>query len=347
MYILKGRRGKAIRRKAVAELAGVSEATVSRVLNGVGPIKEATRQRVLEAARQLNYVPSALARQFARSKSGNLGVVLPLLPKVNVFSTYYFSEILSGIGYTAKQCGYDLLLLFREPDEPREYSRLFQTQKVDVCIILGAQDVPEERAAIAELQAAEHPFCLINQRFDGLQVNSVDADHRLGSFKVTAHLLERGRSRIIFLNGPDVYSNSVDRLAGFRQALAEAGREAAAVMTGNYSRKSGYALAARCAAMIRAGEADAIIAANDRMAIGLQQGLEECGLRAGTDYALAGGDDSEGARLMNPPLTSLAVPFFEMGREAASRLLAGLEQEERQEAFDIRLAVKLVVRASS
>ncbi|MBW7460205.1 LacI family transcriptional regulator, partial [Paenibacillus sepulcri] len=156
-----------IRRREVARLAGVSEATVSRVLNGVGPVKEDTRERVLAAARQLNYVPSALAQRFARSKSGNLGVILPLLPKVNLFSTYYFSEILSGIGVTAKERGYDLLLLFRKPDESRDYANLFRTQKVDGCIILGAQDVPGERAALAELQEGNYPFCLVNQRFDG------------------------------------------------------------------------------------------------------------------------------------------------------------------------------------
>ena len=121
----------------------------------------------MEAAQQLNYVPSALAQRFALRKSGNLGVILPMLPKVNLFSTYYFSEVLSGIGITAKQRGYDLLLLFREPDEPRDYANLFRTQKVDACIVLGAQDVPKERSALAELQEGSHPFCLVNQRFDG------------------------------------------------------------------------------------------------------------------------------------------------------------------------------------
>src|SRR6187455_2583016 len=100
-----GRAGM-VTRKEVAELAGVSEATVSRVFNDVGPMKAETRRKVLQAARQLGYHPNAIASSFARRKSGNLGVVLPFVPKVHVFSTYYFSEILSGIGETVKEKNY-------------------------------------------------------------------------------------------------------------------------------------------------------------------------------------------------------------------------------------------------
>nr|WP_258389618.1 LacI family DNA-binding transcriptional regulator [Paenibacillus spongiae] len=338
-----------MRRKAVAQLAGVSEATVSRVLNGVGPVKEETRRRVMEAAKQLNYVPNALAQRFARQKSGNLGVILPLLPKVNVFSTYYFSEILSGIGHTAKHSGYDLLMLFREPGEPREYANLFRTQKVDACIILGAQNIPTDYDALEELQLEGHPFCLINQRFDGKPYNTVDADHRMGSFDAVTHLMQQGCQRIWFLNGPPVFSNSLDRLEGYRQALEAAGMtfDPDRVLAGNYSRKSGYAHAEAFAELIRTGQADAIIAANDRMAIGLLQGLKEKGVRAGADYALVGCDDSDGARLTDPPLTSIAVPFYEVGSEAASRLLGTLAETEPPVPFTVKLPVRLVARASS
>lgn len=331
----------------------MSEATFSRVLNGVGPVKEDTRERVLAAARQLNYVPSALAQRFARSKSGNLGVILPLLPKVNLFSTYYFSEILSGIGVTAKERGYDLLLLFRKPDESRDYANLFRTQKVDGCIILGAQDVPGERAALAELQEGNYPFCLVNQRFDGEAYNTIDADQRMGSHEAARTLIGQGCRRILFLNGPDVYSNSVDRLDGYKQALEEAGLpfDPAMVLTGNYSRTSGYQHAEAVAAMIGAGLADAVISANDRMAIGLLQGLKERGMRAGVDAAIIGCDDSEGARLTDPPLSSIMVPFYQIGCEAASQLLgiitADSNDQDRQEAIHVKLPVRLVVRASS
>lgn len=311
----------------------MSEATVSRVLNNVGPIKEETKQRVLRAAAEVGYVPSALAQQFARRKSGNIGVILPSVPKVHLFSTYYFSEILSGIGEAAKRFGYDLLLIFQEPGDPRDYAALFRKQKVDACIMLGSRDMPEERAALAELANAGYPFCLVNQRFDGYSFPSVDADHVAGSKLATEHLLKQGRRRIAFLNGPDHYSSSLDRLKGYKAALADNGvdLDEALLFQGNYSRKSGYESAPDIGKGIRDGVIDAVFAANDRMAIGLMQGLREQGLETPGHYALIGYDNSDGSRITSPRLSTVEVPFYEMGRLAAEMLL----DSDRQSGTDL------------
>ena len=159
----RGRR-KVASRKEVAELAGVSEATVSRVLNGVGPVREETRRRVLEAARKLNYQIHALAASFARGRSGNLGVVLPHVPKVRLFSTYYFSEMLDGIGEAVRERGMGLLLLYRRPQEPFDYVPLFRSVRIDACIVLGASSLPEEEAGIRAMADEGLPFCLIDHR---------------------------------------------------------------------------------------------------------------------------------------------------------------------------------------
>ncbi|WP_424992020.1 LacI family DNA-binding transcriptional regulator [Paenibacillus lupini] len=331
-------------RKEVAKLAGVSEATVSRVLNNVGPIKEETRIRVLEAAKEIGYVPNALAQRFARRKSGNVGVILPFVPKVHLFSTYYFAEILSGIGEAAKACNYDLLLIFREPDSPRDYAKLYRTQKVDACIVLGAQDVAEERAALRELQVEGFPFCLVNQRFDEEEYLTVDADHESGSFAAVQHLIAKGFKRIAFLNGPNAFSSSGDRLAGYERALTEAGIPLLEerIFTGNYSRKSGFEAAAKIFEGIEKKEIDAVFAANDRMAIGLMDGLRERGIEAGKDIGLIGYDDSDSSRIVSPKLTTVSVPFYEMGRRAAMKLLA----EESEEGNTI-LPVQLVKRETT
>ena len=336
-------------RKEVAKLAGVSEATVSRVLNGVGPVREGTKQRVLEAAEQLQYVPSQLARSFARKRSGHLGVIIPSLPKVHLFSTYYFSEILSGIGEAAKEEGYDLLLMFRRPDEPRDYDLLFRTHKVDACIMLGLHDLPVERQALAKLVTEEHPFCLINQRFEGEIFRTVDADHVHGSRMAVNHLITEGCRRIALVNGPLTYSNSIDRHRGYREALEQQGHVYASdlVYQGNFGRKSGYELAKPLAERIQSGTLDGIFAANDRMAIGLMQGLREHDLIAGRHYALIGYDDSDGSRLTQPQLSSVAVPFFEMGRRAARLLLASDSTGANGSAVDGELPLQLVIRESS
>ncbi|WP_409342336.1 LacI family DNA-binding transcriptional regulator [Paenibacillus sp. MBLB4367] len=334
-------------RKEVADRAGVSEATVSRVLNNVGPIREETKRKVLEAAKALNYYPSALARSFVRRKSGNLGVVLPYVPKVNVFSTYYFAEVLSGIGGTVRENGYDLLLMFRSPLESMDYAGLFKSQKVDALIILGSRDVPEEREALRLLQEEGHPFCLINQHFIGETFPEIDAEHAQGSLEAVRHLIGQGAKRIAFLNGTLDYSNSVDRLEGVRAAFAEAGMplDPALMLEGNYSRKSGYAAAAAVYAMRDA--LDAIFVANDRMAIGLMQGLRELGVNTEALPAIVGYDDSDAARVTDPPLTSVHVPFYEMGKRAAERLIAPVEGSEGANAQREILGTRLVVRKSS
>lgn len=353
-FVMEGVRA-IVTRKEVAELAGVSEATVSRVFNGVGPMKEETKQRVLQAARTLNYHPNAIAQSFARRRSGNLGVVLPYVPKVHIFSTYYFSEVLSGIGEQVRQQGYDMLLMFRSPGGGSDYSSLFRSQKVDACIILGATDTPGERSELKKLEAAGNPFCLVNQHYSGERFCEIDADHESGSYTAVRHLLDRGFREIAFLNGSPQFSNSGDRLRGYVRAMAEAGLLQAdaqgrytvpphLLYEGNYSRTSGYKAAA--ALRPHLDRVEAVFTANDRMATGLMQGLREAGIYAGRDLAIVGYDDSDTARVTEPALTSVAVPFFEMGRLAAEKLLERVGAAQSEPCFQIQLDTKLVVRES-
>lgn len=350
-----------VTRKEVAELAGVSEATVSRVFNGVGPMKEETKQRVLQAAKKLNYHPNAIAQSFARRRSGNLGVVLPYVPKVHMFSTYYFSEILSGIGAQVKESGYDMLLMFRSPGEESDYTHMFRSQKVDACIILGAMDTPGERAELKKLEEGGFPFCLVNQHYVGERFNEVDADHETGTYLAVRHLLDLGRRGIAILGGSPQFSNSGDRLRGYARALREAGLLETGTKSeiregipqhwyyeGNYSRTSGYKAAAEMHRYL--DKIDAVFVSNDRMAVGFMQGLRELGCQPGKDLAIIGYDDSDAARMTDPPLTSVAVPFFEMGRLAAENLLlraaGGTEAGAGLDAFQLKLETKLVIRQS-
>ncbi|WP_198957531.1 LacI family DNA-binding transcriptional regulator [Paenibacillus selenitireducens] len=329
-------------RKEVAARAGVSEATVSRVLNDVGPIKEETRQRVLQAAKHFNYAPNAIAQSFARGKSGNLGVVLPYVPGVHLFSTFYFSEMLSGIGAAAKERGYDLLLKFRSLETDNDYELLFQRQKVDACIILGARNTVEERESLVRLQAAKLPFCLIGQHYEELRCNTLDADHVQGSYLAVKYLLDQGHARIAFLNGSPAYSNSQDRLKGYLKALGERGIafDERLYVEGNYSRTSGY----QAAPYILEQQVDAVFAGNDRMAIGFMQKLRELGRGAGQDMAIVGYDNSDAAQFTEPPLTSVAVPFYEMGSLAAAKLLESIDANDEKEIFQEKLSTHLVIR---
>ncbi|WP_438350346.1 LacI family DNA-binding transcriptional regulator [Paenibacillus sp. FA6] len=336
-------------RKEVAKLAMVSEATVSRVLNNVGPIKDETRQRVLAAAKELNYTPSSLARNFATSRSGNIGVILPYVPKVNLFSTYFLSEILSGIGSKSHEYGYDLLLLFRPIDDVMNYSQLFHTRKVDALIILGAKDDEVEIEALQRLKEDNRHFCLINQHYDGETFSEVDATHMKGSYDAVTHLIHQGYKKIAFINGPIAYSNSRDRYEGYQRALQDHGLEVkeSLLFTGNFSRKSGYVAASSVHEILN--NVDAIFASNDRMAIGLQQGLRELGIPWNQLPGMVGYDNSDSAEVTAPSLSSVKVPFYKMGQLATENLLNRLQQssEGMQDYFRIQLPTELIVRESS
>ncbi|KGA98866.1 LacI family transcriptional regulator [Alkalihalobacillus alcalophilus ATCC 27647 = CGMCC 1.3604] len=332
-------------RKDVAKQAGVSEATVSRVFNNVPPIREETKQKVLEAAKQLNYHPNALAQNFAKGKSQNIGVIVPYLPKVRLLSTYYFSEILSGIGVKLGEMNYRLLLLFQSPHKPRDYVHLFQTQKVDGCIILGSQDFLDEKAALERLHQLALPYCLVNQTYTDYPFHSIDAMHYKGSYEAVSLLLQKGLTQIAFLNGPANYSNSLDRLAGYRDALQDNNIKLNEqwIFQGNYSRKSGYQAAANIGSHL--SEIEAIFASNDRMAVGLMQGLREQGYQAGQDYALIGYDDSDIVSMLTPQLASVNVPLFEMGQLAAEKVLSMIT-EGIKEQVQIKLPVTVMERES-
>lgn len=333
-------------RKKVAKLAEVSEATVSRVMNNIGPIREETKRRVLEAAAELDYHPNENAKNFALNRSSNIGVILPLVGNVKIFSTFYFSEILSGIGVEINRRGYDLMLLFREPGEPLDYSVYFKRRKIDGCIILGAQDTPEENKALLKLASAGYPFCLVNQRFEGQRFNEIDADHQAGSYMTVKHLIEEGHRNIALLNGPLEFSNSRDRLQGYIEAMKEANLPIRdeLMYTGNFSRTSGMEAVEKMKPYLH--EIDAIFATNDRMAIGLIQGFRMLDDVDTSHIGLAGFDNSDSAMLSIPSLTSVQVPLFEMGLLAAEKLLDQIINKTDDHFYE-KLPTKLIIRESS
>lgn len=250
----------------------------------------------------------------------------------------------------------DLLVMFRTPGEVMNYTDLFRRQKVDACIILGARDDHEELAAMQQLHQEGHPFCVMNQHFEGQSFTEVDADHVEGSRLAIRHLTDQGYRKIAFLNGPDSYSNSQERMEGVRLGLQEAGMELdpSLLLEGNYSRRSGIEAAAIVADRLH--EIDAVFAANDRMAIGVMHGLRERGIRVEDFPAFVGYDDSDAAEMAVPPLSSVRVPFFEMGELAASKLMHGSVGDTHKannsvvavtESARALLPTELIIRASS
>lgn len=332
-------------REEVARLAGVSGATVSRVFNNLSIVQEETRQRVLDAARQLGYYPNCNARRLAASFTQSLAIMVPHVPGVHIFYRHYFAEILSGIATVANARGYDMLVRFYPMDEsPRDSCMpILHEKKADACLLLGTRI---NDPVIDTLKQADMPFVLINNVVSDEAVSFVDGDHKSGAKQAVEHLLNRGYKRICFVNGPPEYSNSRDREHGYVSALAKSGisLDSSLILVGRYSRTSGYRLADRILSL--SPTPDAIFAANDRMAFGIYQRLRECGLKIPEDYGLVGYDDSEIAMYIDPPLTTIKVPLYEIGYEAA---VGVINKVEGKVMGPIRkfLDTELVIRKSS
>jgi LacI family transcriptional regulator len=301
--------------KDVARRAGVSVATVSRVLNGNYPVAEPTRTRVLIASRDLGYVANAHARALIRATNGTIGVIL------HDVSDPYFAEIVSGIQEVADRHGRLVLLCSSMRDPARElmYIELLRAERVDAVIIAGGY-VEDDRFMLA-LQEQARGLRAQGGRLIVLGPYPIHAqalvpDNAGGAFRVTTHLLENGHRRIAHLAGPQSFSTTSERLNGYRGALSAFGvaPDPELIVTGDFSRDGAYE---SCLGMVDSGvRFSAIFAASDIMAIGALSALRDRGLGVPGDVSLVGFDDIPISRDLTPPLTTVAIPMAQMGRRA-------------------------------
>lgn len=333
----------------MAKKAGVSGATVSRVFNNPDSVSELTREKVLQAAKELNYHPNIIASNFTKGVSGNIGVVVPRIPKVRILSVFYFAELLNGIGDALSEEGYNLILFYHDlktlPDNlvtGGDYSAYFLGGKVDGCILLGTYS---NDPALLKLKKEGYKFCLINNYIENSDISFADVDNINGSLNAVEYLVNLGHKNIAFLNGPMFYINSADRLKGYKIALESNNItfDDRLIFEGNYGRKSGFYAAKRMLDLDKIPSS--IFVANDRMAAGLIQGLTEEGVRIPEDISILGYDDSDIATLITPQLTTMNVPFYELGKKCAFEFIRIIR--DKKEYFKIIIEPRLVVRKST
>ena len=327
----------------VARVAGVSRATVSRVVNGSPKVSPDVRRVVERAVDRLGYVPNRAARSLVTRRSDSVGVVVSE-SAARVFEDPFFPRVLRGISVELGASDLQLVLLMPDmtPGDGRLESYL-AAGHVDGALLVslhGDDPLP------SRLAARGIPLVVGGRPPRGARVAYVDVDNRGGGHIATAHLVERGRRRIATIAGPADMAAGVDRLAGYRDALTEAGLplEPALEARGDFTRESGAA--AMTALLERAPDIDAVFAASDLMASGALGVLRAAGRGVPDDIAVVGFDDSPVARSTEPPLTSVRQPVEEMGREMARLLISGLGGRESV-ARHVILETDLVPRASS
>jgi DNA-binding LacI/PurR family transcriptional regulator len=327
----------------VAQLAGVSRATVSRVVNGSPRVRPTVRKDVQAAIDRLGYVPNRAARSLVTRRSDSIGVVITE-PSGRLFSDPFFPRLLRGI--SSELAARDRQLVLLMPDSPGAEHRTadyLTGGHVDGVILVslhGDDPLP------ARLATAGIPIVLLGRPPRGTKASFVDADNRQGAQTAVEHLVSGGRRVIATIAGPRDMAPGVDRLAGYRDALAEAGiaTDPALEATADFTQEGGAAAMARLLAA--RPDLDAVFAASDLMAAGALSVLSAAGRRVPRDVAVVGFDDSPVATSTAPQLTSIRQPIEEMGHEMARLLLAAVEASDPVPRRVI-LATELVRRASS
>jgi LacI family transcriptional regulator len=325
--------------KDVAREAGVSVATVSRVLNNSGPVRPETRLRIDAVARRLRYAPNGAAQSLSTRKTSVIGVLLPDL------YGEFFSEVIRGIDRTAQQHGYHVLVSSSHNDRQQIEAALRAMHgRVDGLLVMS----PDlDAQSLGGNLPARLPVVLLNCQVDGLAYDSVNIDNYGGAYAMTEHLVRLGHRRIAIIQGASKNHDARERLEGYRQALRDAGVAGSEDLEfdGDFSKQSGYRAAER---MLRLEpRPTAVFASNDSMAIGALSALRQAGVSVPGDLAVAGFDDIPMARYANPPLSTVRVAIAELGAHAVALLLKGGALADGQERQQKVLPTTLVVRAST
>jgi len=293
----------------VAVLAGVSRATVSRVINDSPRVSPEAREAVRSAVAALRYVPNRMARSLVTRRTDTIALVLNE-PNTQVFSDPFFASIVRGVSATLADTDLNLVLLTaRDEREQEKVGRYARQGHVDGVILMSVHSDDPLPDILTE---AGVPLVLCGRPFDGRQVAFVDADNRGGGQEATEHLVRAGRRRIATVTGPLDMLAGVDRYAGYRGALRAAGHQLQPelVAEGDFTEAGG--LRAMESLLARAPELDAVFVASDPMAVGVLRALRAAGRRVPDDVAVVGFDDAPVAERCDPPLTTMAQPLADM-----------------------------------
>jgi LacI family transcriptional regulator len=328
----------------VALHADVSPATASRVLSGSShPVRDETRLRVLEAAAELDFNPNMIARGLVTARTHVLGVV------VHDVSDPYFGEIVRGLEDAATLRDHRVFVCSsdRDPDRELAYVRALIGHRVDAIVFAGG--AIEDRSYRTQLKRLLDGFrslggVVATLAPHAMRTHSVRIDNVAGARDMTTHLLQLGHRRIAFVAGPEHLRTSHLRLAGYREALVDAGvtPDPDLVEPGGFTTEGGAK--ATAALLARFPDLTAIFAANDVMAFGVLHQLVDQGLQVPDGVSVAGFDDISMARFVHPPLTTVRVPMGELGQQGAHLVFEALAGRRVRTRI---LPTEIVARAST
>lgn len=329
----------------VAKEAGVSRTTVSFVLNNVtdSNIPETTRQRIIQVARELNYVPNVQALNLVTGQTMMIALIVRQTSEQMSIDTFT-GEFIRGVTAVIESQDYHLLIHAAKPDAPEStYGKLVRTRKIDGLLVAS----PLVNDSEVRLLHEEGTPIVLNGSTDADDIPSVDVDNRQGAYLAVRHLINIGHRRIGHIsNAPFSYRSSSDRLDGYRQALAEAGilYDLNLVMQGEFTPSSGFN---PMLALLDSPEPPtAVFVGSDTVAFGALDAVRHRGYRVPEDVSIIGFDDIVFSQYTLPPLTTIRVPAYRLGYSAGELILKIIRGESLPDTH-VLLPTELVIRRST
>jgi DNA-binding LacI/PurR family transcriptional regulator len=325
----------------VARRAKVSIATVSRVLNKSDKVVPETRATVEKALRELGYRPSRVARRL-RMKDGRAHLVGLIIPDIQ---NPFYAEIARGVEDAAYAAEYALLLCNSDenPDKEQFYLDVMRSESVDGIVLPPFE---ETDTAVADIIKTGMPVVCVDRSLSKVKTDLVEVDNYRGAFEAVAHLVEKGHQSIGLIAGRIQVSTSRERRRGYLDALAEAGitPRKDLMREGDFRQESGRVLATELLGLRK--PPTALFALNNLMTVGALNAVHQLGLRVPQDVAVVGFDDLPWAEALDPPLTVVRQPAYEVGKQAMELLLKRIMEPVRP-TVTMRLLPQLIVRRST
>ncbi|WP_112247047.1 LacI family DNA-binding transcriptional regulator [Kribbella monticola] len=322
----------------VAARAGVSTATVSRALNGKSTVDRELVARVQKAADELGYQPNGPARNLRRQEAAVVALI------ISDVENPFFTAIARGVEDVAHEVGYSVVLC--NSDESAEKENRY----IDIAIqerVAGVILSPTATtSSVGKLADRGTPFVAVDRPLPSQESDLVLVDTRVAARQATAHLVAQGYERIGCITGPSGVRTADDRLAGYRDALKSAKRRSTTKLVRRTEYKATGAHRAAVELLGQPEPPDALLIANSAMAVGVLRALQEHGIRPGHDVGLVAFDDAPWAELVDPPLSVVAQPAYEIGTVAARLLLARISDNTRPPTTTT-LGARLIERGSS
>jgi LacI family transcriptional regulator len=329
--------------KDIARKLNLSASTVSRALRNHPDISPETKRKIVALAEQYDYHPNSIAQSLQTRKSRTIGIIVPEIKH------HFFSFAISGIDEVAYEAGYTIMVCQSSESYDRE---VINTQALLSHRVAGLLvSVSQETREIGHLESAVRrsvPLVLFDRVCETLPVSRVMVDDYQGAYQATTHLVQQGYRRIAHLAGPAYISIGRQRFKGYRDALKDNGREfdPELVIAGGFKERDGAVAAARILTMV--APPDAIFAVNDPVAIGAFMHIKEAGLVIPDDMAVVGFSNNPISSYIEPALTTIDQPAYEIGKAAANLLLEEIRAETENRTPTVKtFPTRLIVRASS